>query len=112
MYWNTLGVAQYRAGDWKAAVAALEKSMRLRGGGDAFDWFFLAMADWRLDAKAESRKWYARAVSWTEKNRATDDECRRFRAEADELFRVNEASVSKNQSQRTKLPAKPKTKPQ
>src|SRR5262249_47445153 len=26
MYWNTLGVAHYRAGDWKAAVAALDKA--------------------------------------------------------------------------------------
>ena len=43
-YWNTLGVAQYRAGDAKAAVAALEESMRLRAGGDPYDWLFLAMA--------------------------------------------------------------------
>ena len=34
-YWNTLGVAQYRAGAWQAAVAALERSMALRQGGDA-----------------------------------------------------------------------------
>jgi len=112
IYWNTLGVAQYRAGEWKAAVAALEKSMRLRSGGDAVDWFFLAMAYWRLDAKAESRTWYARAVSWTEKNRPSDDELRRFRAEADELFRVNETSVSKNHQQSTESPAQPKAKPQ
>src|SRR5262249_10976986 len=35
-YWNTLGVAHYRAGDWKNAFVALEKSMDLCKGGDAF----------------------------------------------------------------------------
>src|SRR5262249_44836148 len=29
--WNTLGVAHYRAGNWKEAVAALDKSMELEG---------------------------------------------------------------------------------
>src|SRR5262249_4972399 len=43
-YWNTLGAAQYRAGKWKEAVTALEKSMDFRNSGDTFDWFFLAMA--------------------------------------------------------------------
>jgi tetratricopeptide (TPR) repeat protein len=41
---NTLGVAHYRAGDWRAAIEVLEKAMELRKGGDSFDWFFLAMA--------------------------------------------------------------------
>src|SRR5262249_27205387 len=48
-FWNTLGVAHYRDGDWKAAVAALEKGMSLRNGGDGTDWYFLAMAHWQLD---------------------------------------------------------------
>src|SRR5262249_960616 len=30
MYWNTLGEAQYRAGDWKGAVQALEYSLKFR----------------------------------------------------------------------------------
>ena len=40
----TLGVAHYRAGGWADSIAALEKSMSLRAGGDAFDLYFLAMA--------------------------------------------------------------------
>src|SRR5262249_26887256 len=63
-YWQTLGVAQYRDGDWKGTVEALEKSMDLRKGGDAFDWFFLAMARWQLDQKDVARKWYDKAVEW------------------------------------------------
>src|SRR5688572_17266145 len=41
-YWHTLGVAQYRAGDWRAAIAAFEKSMELLKRGNSFDFFYLA----------------------------------------------------------------------
>jgi tetratricopeptide (TPR) repeat protein/serine/threonine protein kinase len=87
-YWNTLGVAQYRAGDWKAAVEALDKSRQLRNGGDAMDWFFLAMAHWQLGAKEEARTWYDRARPWVKKNAPPNDELRRFRAEAEELLEI------------------------
>jgi tetratricopeptide (TPR) repeat protein len=46
MIMNTLGIAYYRAGQWQDAIGTLEKSMALRLGGDANDWFFLAMAHW------------------------------------------------------------------
>jgi Tfp pilus assembly protein PilF len=85
-FWNTLGVAQYRAGDGPAAVAALEKSMQLRKGGDASDWFFLAMAHGRSGALAQARPWYDRAVRWLEENRPGDEELGRFRAEAAALL--------------------------
>ena len=32
--WHALGAAYYRAGDWKAAVAALERARELKKGGD------------------------------------------------------------------------------
>src|SRR5262249_10923625 len=38
-YFNTLGAAQYRAGNFTEALAALRKSMDLTKGGDSFDWF-------------------------------------------------------------------------
>src|SRR5262249_50938537 len=87
-YWNTLGAAHYRAGDWKAAIAALNKSMELRNGGDAFDWFFLAMTHWQLGAKDEARQWYGRAVERMDKNAKDNDELRRFRREAEELLEI------------------------
>ena len=88
MWWNTLGAAHYRAGDWKAAIAAMNKSMELRKGGDSFDWFFLAMANWQLGKKEEARKWYDKAVQWMDKNQPKDEELRRFRSEAEELLAV------------------------
>jgi WD40 repeat protein len=85
---NTLGVALYCAREWKAAVTALEKSTRLRDGGDSFDWFFLAMAHWQLGSQAEARKWYDQASAWMEKNAPQDEELRRFRTEAEELLGI------------------------
>jgi eukaryotic-like serine/threonine-protein kinase len=86
MFWNTLGVAHYRAGDWKAASAALKKSDDLLKGNDlSFNAFFLALAHWHLGNKAEARKWYDQAVGWMAKNKPQDEELLRFRAEAEFL---------------------------
>ncbi len=85
-FWNTLGIAHYRAGEWNAAIAALEKSMKLAKGGDSADWFFLAMANWQLRQKQQARKWYDQAVQWMDKNKPKDEELGRFRSEAAELL--------------------------
>ena len=89
-YHSTLGAAHYRAAAWNEAVAALEKSAGLRNGGDSFDWFFLAMAHWKLGAKDKAREWYDKAVRWMDTNQPKNEELRRFRAEAAELLRLNE----------------------
>jgi tetratricopeptide (TPR) repeat protein len=85
--WNTLGVAHYRAGDWKAANAALEKSTELQGD-NAFDEFFMAMTQWQLGKKPEARRAYDQAVQWMEKNQPKNEELRRFRAEAEALLGI------------------------
>jgi serine/threonine protein kinase/Flp pilus assembly protein TadD len=77
-YWNTLGAAHFRAGDWKAAIAAFEKSMDLRKGGDSSDWFFLAMAHQQLGQKHMAGAWYDRAVQWMDKNQPTNIQPRNF----------------------------------
>jgi tetratricopeptide (TPR) repeat protein len=89
-YHNTLGAAHYRAGDWNAAIAALEKSMALGKGGNSNDWFFLAMAHWQLGEKDKAREWYDRAVAWMDKNQPENEELRRFRAEAAQLMNLEE----------------------
>jgi tetratricopeptide (TPR) repeat protein len=87
-YHRTAGWACYRAGDWKRAAAALEKSNGLSQGGDSFAWFFLAMAQWQLGNKVAAREWYGKAVQWMERNAADSEELIRCRAEADELLGV------------------------
>jgi tetratricopeptide (TPR) repeat protein len=92
--WNTLGAAQYRAGDWAAAIVALEKSMELREGGDSNDYMFVAMAHWQLGHQDVARNWYGRAADWMERNNPKDYELRRFRAEAAELLGITEPESS------------------
>src|SRR5262249_28594855 len=43
-FWTTLGVARYRAGDWAAAVEALDKARQLGKEEDGVASYFLAMA--------------------------------------------------------------------
>src|SRR5262249_40805106 len=62
--WRALGVACYRAGDWRGAVTALGKATDLHAGGDCEEWFFLAMAHWQLGERSQARDWYAQAVQW------------------------------------------------
>jgi serine/threonine protein kinase/tetratricopeptide (TPR) repeat protein len=81
-YWNTLGVAHYRAGAWKEAIAALEKSMEFRKGGNSADWFFLAMCHEKLGDKEKARQWYDKAMKWMDKNDPANEELRGFRAES------------------------------
>jgi hypothetical protein len=83
-YWRTLGAAHYRAGHGKDAVAALEEAMKLRKGGDGFDWFLLALAHGQLGEKDKARPWYDQAVQWMERNQPGHRELRRFRLEAEE----------------------------
>jgi len=86
-YWNTLGVAYYRAGRWQEALKALEKSERLYQGRDfSFNGFFLAMAHWRLGDKDEARRWYDDAIAWMREHRPEDERLVAFRAEAEQLM--------------------------
>ncbi len=87
-FWNTLGVAHYRVGNWSEAVKALQKAMETGNGGDGVDWLFLAMAHWHLGHKDEARKWYDQAVSRPEKSRLVAGILPRLRAEAAELLKV------------------------
>jgi uncharacterized protein HemY len=94
-FWNTLGVAHYRAGDWKAALDALTNSMELRKGGDSSDWFFLAMAHWQLGHKEEACKWHEKAAQWMDKHQPKNEELRRFRAEAETLLKIEKNALLK-----------------
>ena len=86
IYWNTLGVAHYRAGRMKEAIASLETSMRLTDGGNGFDWFVSALALWKLGDRDSAAALYDKAVDWMELLPSRDPTLRRFREEADSTF--------------------------
>jgi serine/threonine protein kinase/Tfp pilus assembly protein PilF len=85
-----LGVAYYRAGNWKAAVDALEKSRQLNPyyRDDSVILFFLSMAHERLKETTKARNCYDQATQWRLGIRATDDELRRLCGEAAALLGV------------------------
>jgi Flp pilus assembly protein TadD len=64
-YWNTLGIALARTGDWEAAERAFEKSTSLdKEGGNPADWLFLAMIEARRGDVAQARKILDRSDAW------------------------------------------------
>jgi eukaryotic-like serine/threonine-protein kinase len=85
MYWNTLGVAAFRARDWKLAAESLEKSIDLNSGGGAIDFFFLAMTRWHQGKPDEAKELFDRAANYVQHNPG-DVELQRFHDEARALL--------------------------
>jgi hypothetical protein len=89
--WTTLGVAQYRAGDWTNAIAALEKSESLPSGPwTGINDFFLAMAHWQVGEKETARGSYAKGVAWRKANQPRDQAIRETQSEATRLLGIDD----------------------
>ena len=63
-YLHTLGLAQYRAGNFDKAIEQLDKSIAGNWSGNAANWLVLAMAHHRLGHADEARRWFDKAVQW------------------------------------------------
>ena len=81
-YWNTLGAAYYRAGEFKASVAALDRAINFGAGGNVFDHLFLAAAHAQLGNQEQSRHWLTLAMLEKEKGAAGHSELTRLFNEA------------------------------
>jgi eukaryotic-like serine/threonine-protein kinase len=57
-----LALVEYRRGHWDDTIAAVERSMALRKGGQAAEWFLLAMALARKGEKEIALTWFDKAV--------------------------------------------------
>ncbi len=86
-YWNTLGVAHFRTGEWAAAYEALKKTTRLRPP-NAFDDFYLAMTFWHLGERQEALKHFDAALVELERTSRYDRALESVREEAAALLRI------------------------
>jgi hypothetical protein len=94
-YWNTLGAAYYRTGDFKAASAALDRSITLGEGGATFDYIFLTMTHAQLGHQEQAHHWFAKAMHSIEQHHSDHPELSHFCAEAKSLLsRVPETSAT------------------
>jgi len=92
--WNTLGVAQYRAGKFAAAVNALNKSVQLNNGTPfSVDAFFLAMSHWQAGHRDKALQWYRHAERWIRTRAPKDKQLISFRAEAADVLDLKHAPV-------------------
>ena len=87
-FWNTLGVAQYRTGEFEAAIASLKRSQSIGSAGESTDLFFLAMSHQHLDNSEAAHLYFIQACEWMKKNKPHDIGLRRFRAEAATLLEI------------------------
>lgn len=64
--WNTLGISYYRRRDFYKAIHALSRAVSLADdGGNAFDFYYLALANHHLNYFAPASEWLNRADAWT-----------------------------------------------
>jgi Flp pilus assembly protein TadD len=86
--WNTLGLALCRAEASQGALDALAKAMEAKSGGDAHDWYLVAIAQWQLGRKEEARQWYEKAVSGRQGDPRDEVERDRLRQEVAALLGI------------------------
>ena len=87
-YWNTLGAAHYRAGDFDAAITTLGRAIDLTDGGTAFDHIFLAMAYAQLGDQRQAQRWFHYAKLWMEQYNPDHSELACLRNEAHSVLSV------------------------
>jgi uncharacterized protein HemY len=95
-HWSLLGIAQYRAADYVAAMESLRKSMALDHGGDAQQWLFLAMVLQQQGDHAQACQYYEKATAWIQKVHPGEESYVRFRDEAAKLLGIVAQGEGKN----------------
>jgi serine/threonine protein kinase len=84
-YWATLGLGQYRAGDYPAARAALRRAREVRATRDLAENLLTALAQWRCGDRDRARRSFTEALKAAGEEPPANDQVRRLRAEAEEL---------------------------
>lgn len=85
-YWNCLGAALCRPGQWDKASAALEQAIRLRAQDDGRDWLFLAIVRWHTHDESGARDAFRRGTRWLRETMPGNQEARRLQHEVAALL--------------------------
>jgi tetratricopeptide (TPR) repeat protein len=80
--WNTLGLAEYRAGHMDEAIEALNRAVQSDGDTDPTNFFFLAMAHWRRGDKDEAQRFLQKGADIARNRMVNHPEWRDFWVEA------------------------------
>jgi Flp pilus assembly protein TadD len=83
---NTLGIAQYRAGNWQGAAKTLSDAARLSSVSNGAGLIVLAMADWKLGKQADARNTYEKALAGMQSNKSGNADLKPLITEAEKLF--------------------------
>jgi serine/threonine protein kinase/tetratricopeptide (TPR) repeat protein len=84
---TALGITQYRAGEYAAAIKTLATAVEMKGKFDPEAGFVIAMARWQTGDKAQARLDYAAAVAWMEKANSKQPGLVTWKAEAAALIK-------------------------
>jgi serine/threonine protein kinase len=104
---NTLGVAEYRCGDYTAAVKTLDESAQLNQGRNQIDHYFLAMAHAKLGQSAKAQEhWKAAQALVSRPGYVMSEDLRRFQAEAEKVLAETSPSQTEAPMPREELPPK------
>ena len=92
-HWTMLGLADYRMGNWKGSIDAMEEAVRRSKVGklDPLARIIVAMADWRLGQKDAARAAFNLAIAEMAKNETQDEPTIQLRAEAAALLGLSNA---------------------
>jgi tetratricopeptide (TPR) repeat protein len=88
--WVMLGLARYRAGDWRGTIEAMDKALENGPDGESKPRFLLAMACQQLGDRDRALKEFGWAVRAMEANRSHDEDLLRSRTEAAALLGLAE----------------------
>jgi serine/threonine protein kinase len=91
--WSALGMAHYRAGEYRAAIAACERLLQRPDSFAGEAELFLAMARWQLGERDAAREHYARGAAWSDRHVLPIAQVVRLRREAAALLGIDDPKL-------------------
>ena len=85
-FYNTLCLAEYRAGNLDRSLTAAENSMKLSNGGGPYDWFVMAMVYYKKRDIPQAVRWFEKAAAAAKEKSPRDMQLRGLWSEAGTLL--------------------------